>query len=100
MRGRFATSGIGRCGAWALGVAGPDRQPGRFEVADGKRAAVVSGGASGIGLEIVSHLVAEGMRGIAGGAHEAACVDARLSLAASADRVRVIVADIGNPEGA
>jgi NAD(P)-dependent dehydrogenase (short-subunit alcohol dehydrogenase family) len=73
---------------------------GRAEVSGERRAAVVTGGASGIGLAIVRHLAGEGTSVVAADRDEAACAEARKALAGVADRVRVIVADIGTPEGA
>ncbi|MGE5537810.1 MAG: SDR family NAD(P)-dependent oxidoreductase [Gemmatimonas sp.] len=67
---------------------------------DGRRAAVVTGGASGIGLEIVRHLAGEGMGVVAVDRNAAACAAARESLSAMADRIRIVTADIGTPEGA
>jgi NAD(P)-dependent dehydrogenase (short-subunit alcohol dehydrogenase family) len=69
-------------------------------VVDVRRAAVVTGGASGIGLEIVRHLAGEGWNVVAADRSKGACVRARESLAGVADRVRTAVADIGTPEGA
>ncbi|HTI85943.1 MAG TPA: SDR family oxidoreductase [Alphaproteobacteria bacterium] len=65
-----------------------------------RRAAVVTGGASGIGLAIVRHLAGEGMSVVAADRDEAACAEARKALVQFGDRVRVVVADIGTPEGA
>lgn len=65
-----------------------------------RKTAVVTGGAAGIGLEIVRHLAAEGMAVLAADRDGDACARATDSLAAYKDRVRVIVADIGTPDGA
>lgn len=65
-----------------------------------RKTAVVTGGAAGIGLEIVRHLAAEGMAVLAADRDGEACARATDSLAAYKDRVRVIVADIGTPDGA
>lgn len=69
-------------------------------MSDARRAAVVTGGASGIGLEIVRHLADEGMGVVAVDRSADACARARESLAAVMDRVRIVAADIGTPEGA
>jgi NAD(P)-dependent dehydrogenase (short-subunit alcohol dehydrogenase family) len=69
-------------------------------MAEVRRAAVVTGGASGIGLEIVRHLAGEGMGVIAVDRSQDACIRAVASLAPVIDRVRTVVADIGTPEGA
>ena len=62
--------------------------------------AVVTGGASGIGLSIASHLVREGMAVIAVDRDGEACARAQDALAEGAGRVRVVEGDIGTPEGA
>lgn len=69
-------------------------------MAESRRVAVVTGGASGIGLGVVRHLADEGMSVVASDWDEQACAAARESLAAFGDSVRVVVADIGTPEGA
>lgn len=69
-------------------------------MADVGRAAVVTGGGSGIGLEIVRHLAGEGMSVVAVDRSPDACARARESLASVLDRIRIVVADIGTPEGA
>jgi 3-oxoacyl-[acyl-carrier protein] reductase len=69
-------------------------------MADMGRVAVVTGGASGIGLGIVRHLVDEGWAVVAVDRNEQACSEARKILAPVADRTRVVIADIGTPEGA
>jgi len=61
---------------------------------------VVTGGASGIGLDIVRHLAGEDWNVVAADRSKEACVRAQESLAGLADRVRTVVADIGTPEGA
>ena len=68
-------------------------------MADIQHVAVVTGGASGIGLGIVRHLLAEGMAVVAVDWSESACVEARKILAPAA-RIRVVKADVGTPEGA
>jgi NAD(P)-dependent dehydrogenase (short-subunit alcohol dehydrogenase family) len=60
---------------------------------------VVTGGAAGIGLEIVRHLAAEGMCVVAIDRNTDACARARRSLG-NADQVRIIAGDISTPEGA
>lgn len=69
-------------------------------MADQRRVAVVTGGASGIGLGLVRHLLGEGMAVVAVDRDTAACGKARDALAEFGDRVRIVVADIGSPEGA
>jgi NAD(P)-dependent dehydrogenase (short-subunit alcohol dehydrogenase family) len=69
-------------------------------VSDVRRAAVVTGGASGIGLEIVRLLGDEGMGVVAVDRSAEACAGARESLASWGDRIRIVAADIGTPEGA
>jgi NAD(P)-dependent dehydrogenase (short-subunit alcohol dehydrogenase family) len=69
-------------------------------LAEDRRVAVVTGGASGIGLGVAKHLAEEGMSVVASDWDEQACAAARESLGAFGDRVRVVVADIGTPEGA
>jgi NAD(P)-dependent dehydrogenase (short-subunit alcohol dehydrogenase family) len=69
-------------------------------LAELKRAAVVTGGAAGIGLEIVRHLAGEGMCVVAIDRDSAACARAKRSLAMGEDRVRIITGDIGTPDGA
>jgi NAD(P)-dependent dehydrogenase (short-subunit alcohol dehydrogenase family) len=65
-----------------------------------RRAAVVTGGASGIGLEIVRHLSSEGMGVVAVDWSAQACEEAVRSLGRLAERVLVVQADVGTPEGA
>jgi len=69
-------------------------------LAESKRAAVVTGGAAGIGLEIVRHLAGEGMCVVAIDRDTAACTRAQRILATSENRVRIITGDIGTPDGA
>jgi NAD(P)-dependent dehydrogenase (short-subunit alcohol dehydrogenase family) len=69
-------------------------------LAELKRAAVVTGGAAGIGLEIVRHLAGEGMCVVAIDRDRAACTRAQRALAMGEDRVRIITGDIGIPDGA
>jgi len=69
-------------------------------VTDVQRVAVVTGGASGIGLGIVRHLAEEGWAVIAVDYNPDACLAARKTLAALADRVRILEGDVGTPEGA
>jgi NAD(P)-dependent dehydrogenase (short-subunit alcohol dehydrogenase family) len=69
-------------------------------LADQRRVAVVTGGASGIGLGIVRHLAEEGMAVVAVDRDEGACDKARRALGGLAERVRVVAGDIGAPEGA
>lgn len=64
------------------------------------RVAVVTGGASGIGLAIVRHLAQEGMSVVAADWNADACATASENLAPYRDRVRVQVADIATPRGA
>jgi NAD(P)-dependent dehydrogenase (short-subunit alcohol dehydrogenase family) len=64
------------------------------------RAAVVTGGASGIGLEIARHLAQEGMRVVALDRDAGACAEAERSLGAFQERVLVVLGDVGTPEGA
>jgi NAD(P)-dependent dehydrogenase (short-subunit alcohol dehydrogenase family) len=69
-------------------------------LAELRRAAVVTGGAAGIGLEIVRHLAAEGMCVVAIDRNSAACARAQRTLATEAERVRIITGDISTPDGA
>jgi len=62
--------------------------------------AVVTGGAGGIGLSIVSHLAGEGMDVVAVDRDGDACAQARKALVEGAGRVQVVEGDIGTPEGA
>jgi NAD(P)-dependent dehydrogenase (short-subunit alcohol dehydrogenase family) len=69
-------------------------------LAELKRAAVVTGGAAGIGLEIVRHLAGEGMCVVAIDRDSDACARAQRSLAMGEDRVKIITGDIGTLDGA
>ena len=69
-------------------------------MAEPSSVAVVTGGASGIGLSIVRHLAGEGMGVIAVDRDGDACARARVELAEATGRVRVVEGDIGTPEGA
>ena len=69
-------------------------------MADTRRVAVVTGGASGIGLGIVRHLAETGMAVVAVDRDDSACATARQALAPFGDAIRVAAADIGTPEGA
>jgi NAD(P)-dependent dehydrogenase (short-subunit alcohol dehydrogenase family) len=68
-------------------------------VLEAKRAAVVTGGAAGIGLEIVRHLLSEGMRVVAIDRDSAACALAQQTIGMEQDRLRVITGDIGTLDG-
>jgi NAD(P)-dependent dehydrogenase (short-subunit alcohol dehydrogenase family) len=65
-----------------------------------KRAAVVTGGAAGIGLEIVRHLAGQGMCVVAVDRDSAACARAQRTLAMGQDRIRILTGDISTPDGA
>jgi NAD(P)-dependent dehydrogenase (short-subunit alcohol dehydrogenase family) len=67
-------------------------------VTEVRKVAVVTGGAAGIGLEIVRHLAEEGMAVLAADRDEAAC--ARAGLSGFGDSAKIIAADVGTPEGA
>ena len=69
-------------------------------MAELKRAAVVTGGAAGIGLEIVRHLAGEGMCVVAVDRDSAACTRAHRSLAMGEERVKIISGDISTSDGA
>lgn len=69
-------------------------------MADTRRVAVVTGGASGIGLGIVRHLAETGMAVVAVDRDDKACATARQALLPFGDGIRVVSADIGTPEGA
>jgi hypothetical protein len=73
---------------------------GSVTLAELKRAAVVTGGARGIGLEIVRHLAEDGMCVVAIDRDSDACIQARRTLAMGEDRVRIITGDIGTLDGA
>lgn len=62
--------------------------------------AVVTGGAHGLGLEIVRHLAREGASVVAADRDPQFCDEARVSLAEFGERIRVVEADIGTLEGA
>lgn len=64
-----------------------------------KRVAIVTGGASGIGLQIVRHLTGEGMAVVAVDWDAAACARAAAATTPG-DDVRFLTGDIGTPEGA
>lgn len=64
-----------------------------------KRAAVVTGGAAGFGLEIVRSLASEGMRVVAIDRDGAACARAQQTLGMEEDRLRIITGDIGTLDG-
>ena len=61
---------------------------------------MVTGGASGIGLGIVRHLLGEDMAVVAVDRDRAACAKAQQALKPFAEQVRVVIADIGSPDGA
>lgn len=69
-------------------------------MAEAPRVAIVTGGASGIGLGIVRHLASEGMAVVAIDRDAKACAVAVESLAQYAARLRILVGDIGTEEGA
>lgn len=69
-------------------------------MADITRAAVVTGGANGIGLGIVRHLAGEETAVLAVDRDEKACDSARKSLVSFGERISVLKADISTPEGA
>jgi 3-oxoacyl-[acyl-carrier protein] reductase len=69
-------------------------------LADAPRVAIVTGGASGIGLGIVRHLASEGMAVVAIDRDADACAAAVESLACHAARLRILMGDIGTEEGA
>jgi 3-oxoacyl-[acyl-carrier protein] reductase len=69
-------------------------------LAQAKRAAVVTGGAAGIGLEIVRHLAGEGMGVVAIDRDSDACARAQWTLAMRKDRVRIVTGDIGTLDDA
>ena len=62
--------------------------------------AVVTGGASGIGLAITRHLAGEGMAVVAIDRDPAACDQARGDMAEAGGRIRIVKGDIGTPVGA
>jgi NAD(P)-dependent dehydrogenase (short-subunit alcohol dehydrogenase family) len=69
-------------------------------LAELKHAAVVTGGAAGIGLEIARHLAGEGMCVVAIDRDSDACARAQQTLATGDERVRIITGDISTPDGA
>ena len=72
----------------------------RAELPDHPRSSVVTGGASGIGLEIVRHLLALGGSVVAVDRDAQTCASARAALAKFGERVRVVEADIGSEQSA
>jgi NAD(P)-dependent dehydrogenase (short-subunit alcohol dehydrogenase family) len=68
-------------------------------VLEAKRAAVVTGGAAGIGLEIVRHLLGEGMSVVAIDRDVAACARAQQTIGMEQDRLRIVTGDIGTLDG-
>jgi len=72
----------------------------RAKLPDHPRSSVVTGGASGIGLGIVRHLLALGGSVVAVDRDAQACASARAALAQFGDRLRVVEADIGSEQGA
>ena len=65
-----------------------------------QRVAIVTGGAGGIGFEIVRHLLDQGMAVAAADWDDKACDAARQALSRQAEHVRVVLCDVGTPEGA
>ncbi|MCY4489099.1 MAG: SDR family NAD(P)-dependent oxidoreductase [Deltaproteobacteria bacterium] len=65
-----------------------------------RQVAVVTGGASGIGLGIVRRLSERGMAVVAADWNAAACADAAASLDGDRDRTAVVEADVGTEAGA
>ena len=74
--------------------------PERCYVLDTKRAAVVTGGAAGIGLEIVRHLLGEGMSVVAIDRDVTACARAQQTIGREQERLRIVTGDIGTLDGA
>lgn len=64
------------------------------------RIAVVTGGASGIGLGIVQHLLNDGWSVLASDWNDVACAAAAAELAGFSQRLRIVKCDVGTPEGA
>lgn len=69
-------------------------------MSESHRVAVVTGGASGIGLGIVRHLANEGMTVVAADRDATACEAVRRDFADRADAVVTLIADIATEEGA
>lgn len=69
-------------------------------MSDVRQVAVVTGGASGIGLEIVRHLADEGASVVALDRDGAACAQAAEALAAFGPRVRFVTGDVATHEDA
>ena len=65
-----------------------------------RQVAVVTGGASGIGLGIARRLAGQGMAVVAADWNGAACADAAASLDGCRDRTAVVEADVGTEDGA
>ncbi len=65
-----------------------------------RQVAVVTGGASGIGLGIARRLAEQGMAVVAADWNAAACADAAASLDGYGDRTAVVEADVGTEAGA
>lgn len=63
-----------------------------------RRVAIVTGGASGIGLEITRHLLSEGLCVVAADQDKDACDAARQFLADNAENLRIVVGDITEPD--
>src|SRR6476659_8467251 len=72
----------------------------RAELPDHPRSSVVTGGASGIGLGIVRHLLALGGSVVAVDRDAQACASARAALAQFGARIRVVEADFGSGQAA
>ena len=72
----------------------------RVKLPNHPRSSVVTGGASGIGLGIVRHLLTLGGSVIAVDRDLQACANARAALAEFGDRAQVVEADIGSEAGA
>src|SRR5258706_13179319 len=72
----------------------------RAKLSDHPRASVVTGGASGIGLGIVRHLLALDGSVVAVDRDAQACANARAPLAGFGDRISVVQADTPSEHGA
>ena len=72
----------------------------RAELPDHPRSSVVTGGAAGIGLGIVRHLLALGGSVVAVDRDAQACASARGALAQFGERARIVETDIGSEQGA